>query len=127
MERTTQLDTAATQLPPSLCRHSPTCPTADSPVRETARTVASHPEQGWNLLCNGVVVFEDTGELLPDGRAVAPRKPTPTPAVDRAAALWAADANVLIGGAARSGKTDVAAVHKVAVAPASPETDSQPL
>lgn len=30
----------------------------------------SHPEQGWGLLCNGVVVFEDTGELLPDGRGI---------------------------------------------------------
>ncbi|MEU6098633.1 DUF5999 family protein [Streptomyces sp. NPDC047079] len=25
-----------------------------------------------NLLCNGTIVFDDTGELLPDGRAVAP-------------------------------------------------------
>jgi hypothetical protein len=33
--------------------------------------VAFHPEQGWGLLCNGVVVFDDTGELLPDGRSVA--------------------------------------------------------
>jgi hypothetical protein len=34
--------------------------------------VAAHPEQGWSLLCNGVVVFDDYGELLPDGRALAP-------------------------------------------------------
>jgi hypothetical protein len=33
------------------------------------------PEQGWNLLCNAVVVFDDTGELLPDGRVVAPHRP----------------------------------------------------
>ena len=38
--------------------------------------MASHPEQGWSLLCNGVVLFEDTGELLPDGRVVAPHRPT---------------------------------------------------
>ena len=37
--------------------------------------MASHPEQGWSLLCNGVVVFEDTGALLPDGRSIAPRQP----------------------------------------------------
>jgi hypothetical protein len=37
--------------------------------------VSSHPEQGWSLLCNGVVVFEDTGEILPDGRSVAPHRP----------------------------------------------------
>ncbi len=37
--------------------------------------MASHPEQGWSLLCNGVVVFEDTGALLPDGRSIPPRQP----------------------------------------------------
>jgi hypothetical protein len=34
----------------------------------------SHHEQGWSLLCNGVILFDDTGELLPDGRAIAPRR-----------------------------------------------------
>jgi hypothetical protein len=38
--------------------------------------VATHPEQGWSLLCNGVVVFEDTGELLPGGEIIAPHRPT---------------------------------------------------
>jgi hypothetical protein len=38
--------------------------------------VAAHPEQGWSLLCNGVVLFEDTGELLPNGQVIAPRRPT---------------------------------------------------
>ncbi|MEU2145447.1 MULTISPECIES: DUF5999 family protein [Streptomyces albovinaceus subgroup] len=28
-----------------------------------------------SLMCNGVLVFEDTGELLPDGRIVAPHRP----------------------------------------------------
>jgi hypothetical protein len=36
----------------------------------------SHPEQGWSLLCNGIVIFEDTGELLPDGALIAPHRPT---------------------------------------------------
>jgi hypothetical protein len=36
--------------------------------------VAAHPEQGWSLLCNSVVVFEDTGDLLPDGRIIAPHR-----------------------------------------------------
>ncbi|MFK0120775.1 DUF5999 family protein [Streptomyces sp. NPDC090994] len=57
-----------------MCTHTPTCPTADSSDREAARTVAEHPEQGWSLLCNGLLLFEDTGELLPDGRAVAPHR-----------------------------------------------------
>jgi hypothetical protein len=59
----------------SLCTHTPTCPTADSPDREAAQTIAAHPEQGWSLLCNSVLVFEDTGELLPDGQIVAPHRP----------------------------------------------------
>lgn len=37
--------------------------------------VAHHPEQGWSLLCNGVLVFDDTGELLPDGQIIAPHRP----------------------------------------------------
>ena len=56
-----------------MCQHRPPCPSADRPDREAARTVASHPEQGWSLLCNGVVLFDDLGELLPDGRSLAPR------------------------------------------------------
>ncbi|MHC3456270.1 DUF5999 family protein, partial [Streptomyces prasinus] len=27
-----------------------------------------------SLLCNGVVLFEDTGELLPDGWCIAPQR-----------------------------------------------------
>jgi hypothetical protein len=36
--------------------------------------VADRPEQGWSLLCNGVILFDDGGELLPDGRAVSPAR-----------------------------------------------------
>ncbi|MGW2841849.1 DUF5999 family protein [Streptomyces sp. NPDC001493] len=57
-----------------MCTHTPTCPTATSPAREAARVIAAHPEQGWSLLCNAVLLFEDTGELLPDNRAVAPHR-----------------------------------------------------
>ena len=35
-----------------------------------AQVAARHPEQGWSLLCNGVIAFDDLGELLPDGHAV---------------------------------------------------------
>ncbi|KWX00770.1 hypothetical protein TH66_03205 [Carbonactinospora thermoautotrophica] len=59
-----------------MCLHIPPCPSADAPDREAARTVACYPEQGWSLLCNGVVVFEDTGELLPNGTAITPHRPT---------------------------------------------------
>jgi len=40
--------------------------------------VSAHPEQGWSLLCNGVILFEDTGELLPDGRVIAPHRGSPS-------------------------------------------------
>ncbi|MDL5205290.1 DUF5999 family protein, partial [Streptomyces sp. ALI-76-A] len=52
---TTTTDTGITRLPDSLCTHTPHCPTADSADREAAQIVASHPEQGWSLLCNGVL------------------------------------------------------------------------
>ena len=58
------------------CTHSPACPGATAADHDAARVVRSHPEQGWSLLCNGVVVFEDTGEILPDGRTVAPHRPS---------------------------------------------------
>ncbi|MCA2229988.1 DUF5999 family protein [Nonomuraea aurantiaca] len=53
-----------------MCQHLPRCPSAASCRRDAAQLVAFHPEQGWGLLCNGVVVFDDTGELLPDGQSV---------------------------------------------------------
>jgi hypothetical protein len=59
-----------------MCPHTPPCPDPSGPDREAARTIISHPEQGWSLLCNGIVVFEDTGELLPDGEPIAPHRPT---------------------------------------------------
>ncbi|MFF3327065.1 DUF5999 family protein [Streptomyces sp. NPDC002889] len=59
-----------------MCRHDPPCPTAEAPDREAARVVARHADQGWALLCNGFLVFEDTGGLLPDGNVVAPHRPT---------------------------------------------------
>ena len=57
-----------------MCQHQPVCPTAESADREAARLTAFRPEQGWGLLCNGVLLFEDTGELLPDGRVIAPHR-----------------------------------------------------
>lgn len=56
------------------CPHLPQCPTADAPDHDAAHVVASHPEQGWSLLCNGVVLFDDTGEILPDGHCTQARR-----------------------------------------------------
>lgn len=60
-----------------MCPHQPPCPSADATDHDAARVVASHPEQGWSLLCNGVVVFEDYGELMPDGTASGAARPEP--------------------------------------------------
>jgi hypothetical protein len=59
----------------STCFHTPACPVAGDPGHDAARVIATHPEQGWSLLCNGVVLFEDTGEILPDGSTIAPHRP----------------------------------------------------
>ena len=66
-----------------MCPHLPTCPTADRPDRAAARTVAFRPGQGWSLLCNGVIVFDDLGEILPDGRVGPAASPGPFPATRR--------------------------------------------
>ena len=61
-----------------MCQHLTTCPSAEATDREAARIVATFREQGWSLLCNGVIVFEDTGEILPDGTMIEPhRGPAP--------------------------------------------------
>ncbi|MCZ4123988.1 DUF5999 family protein [Streptomyces sp. H39-S7] len=80
--RTTPLPQRKT---PSMCQHQPQCPTAECSDREAALIVAHHPEQGWSLLCNGVLLFEDTGELLPDGQIIAPHRPLGTEQIATAA------------------------------------------
>jgi hypothetical protein len=50
------------------------------PDRIAARVTVSHPEQGWSLLCNGIVLFDDTGALLPGGQVVLPAAATAWPA-----------------------------------------------
>ena len=42
-----------------MCQHQPRCPQSWEPGGLAARIVADQPEQGWSLLCNGVVLFED--------------------------------------------------------------------
>jgi hypothetical protein len=50
-----------------MCTHEPRCPDASARDRLAAHNVVAHPEQGWTLLCNGVIVFDDLGVLLPAG------------------------------------------------------------
>jgi Family of unknown function (DUF5999) len=48
-----------------MCEHTPKCPAANATDHGAARVVVAHPEQGWSLLCNGVIAFDDGGELAP--------------------------------------------------------------
>jgi hypothetical protein len=52
------------------CTHLPQCPPADAPNHDEAHVRVAHHEQGWSQLCNGVIVFDDLGELFPDGHTV---------------------------------------------------------
>jgi hypothetical protein len=58
-----------------MCRHNPPCPAAEAPDREAAKVRFEAPVQGWTLLCNGVILFSDTGEVLPTGEIIAPHRP----------------------------------------------------
>ena len=62
-----------------MCHHRPRCPSPDRPDRNAAHVLVAHPEQGWSLLCNGVILFDDSGLLMPDGRAVAAPAGSPQP------------------------------------------------
>ena len=53
-----------------MCQHQPSCPPASAFDRRYARIVVEHWEQGWCLLCNGVVIFDDGGEYVPGADVV---------------------------------------------------------
>jgi hypothetical protein len=57
-----------------MCTHDPHCPPPAATDAVAAHVVAAHPEQGWSLLCNGVLLFDDGGRILPDGQIVQPRE-----------------------------------------------------
>jgi hypothetical protein len=60
-----------------MCTHQPPCPPWTASDHRAARIVSDQAGQGWSLLCNGVIAFDDGGELLPDGRPVAARPASP--------------------------------------------------
>jgi hypothetical protein len=68
-----------------MCHHQPRCPRWQAPDHLAARIVADQSGQGWSLLCNGVIVFDDGGELLPDSHALAPDRPVLAKPLDMAA------------------------------------------
>jgi hypothetical protein len=58
-----------------MCQHQPRCPGSRAPDHLAARVIAGHPEQGWSVLCNGVIVFDDGGKLLPCSNATSSDQP----------------------------------------------------
>jgi Family of unknown function (DUF5999) len=69
--------TAATTVRAGGCRHHPPCPAATAPDHGAARVVFHDHRVGFSLLCNGVEVFDDTGEILPDATTIPPHRPRP--------------------------------------------------
>ncbi|MGW6883608.1 DUF5999 family protein [Streptomyces goshikiensis] len=57
-----------------MCNHQPPCPAVAEPDQDAAHAVSAHSEQGWSLLCNGVLLFEDGGDggELFDAQIVTP-------------------------------------------------------
>ena len=72
-----------------MCKHQPRCPDALASDRMAACAMARRPEQGWSLLCNGVVLFDDGGALLPGGQEAAVPAPVVPPVVVSALAAAA--------------------------------------
>ena len=57
-----------------MCQHQPRCPEWPAPDHLAARIVADQPGQGWSLLCNGVIEFDDGGSQHSPPRSHPPNR-----------------------------------------------------
>ncbi|WP_228040009.1 DUF5999 family protein [Streptomyces chromofuscus] len=64
-----------------VCGHSVACPPARARDCETAKIRVHRPKIECSELCNGVLILEGTGYLLPSGDVVGLRQPLPREAV----------------------------------------------
>lgn len=55
-----------------MCDRHPRYPEWSAPDHLAAQIMADQPQQGWSLLCNGVILFDGGSELLPDCRDATP-------------------------------------------------------
>jgi hypothetical protein len=55
-----------------MCPHDTPCPTAEAIDHDAALVVAHDDHTGYSKLCNGVIRFDDGGEILPDGTVTGP-------------------------------------------------------
>ncbi|MCX4681451.1 DUF5999 family protein [Streptomyces sp. NBC_01433] len=60
-----------------MCVHQPECPPAVAPDFHTACVVLRCLATGYSRLCNGVLLFEDTGYLKPSGQFGHPSRTLP--------------------------------------------------
>jgi Family of unknown function (DUF5999) len=74
-----------------------------------ARVKISRHEQGWSMLCNGVVLFDDAGGLLPDGTEVGSGQEAAVPR-QRARGVYVPSGWVLAAGARSLGSLGSAGI-----------------
>ena len=60
-----------------MCQHLPPCPPRQALEHRGALIVAEHWDQGWSLLCNGVIIFDDGGEFVPAPPGGTMNRPRP--------------------------------------------------
>jgi hypothetical protein len=73
-----QLIEGAATPPLGTCTHTPRCPAWNAPDHDAAVVIFNHHvDCGCVVLCNRVTVFDDGGELLPDGTIVPAHRPEP--------------------------------------------------
>ena len=54
-----------------MCSHMPHCADANDARCCTAHILADHHDQGWCLLCNGLILFDDGYCLHPNGEVTS--------------------------------------------------------
>lgn len=60
------------------CLHNPKCPPHGAADHDAAVVVANHRiDAGYVVLCNGVCVFDDGGEILPSGELIPAHRAEP--------------------------------------------------
>jgi hypothetical protein len=63
-----------------MCNHKPECPNAKAIDHDAAKALIHDYNLGATLLCNGVLVFDDSGELVPDDEGYGVIEPYRAPA-----------------------------------------------
>lgn len=56
------------------CQHQPPCPPAEAVDHDAAVVLIHDHHAGYSVLCNAVILFDDGGEIGPDGSTVGPHR-----------------------------------------------------